>query len=332
MSKRLTVIEGHSTSPYENLALEEWLLNHVAADEVMLYLWQNQHTVVIGKNQNAWKECNITTLEADGGHLARRLSGGGAVYHDLGNLNFTFIAQSAHYDVSKQTDVILNALASLDIAAEKSGRNDILVDGRKVSGNAFYEHKGRCYHHGTLLLNVDMNQMPRYLNVPKDKLQSKGVASVKARVTNLVDVMPTLDVETLKKALCDAFARVYEGELGQMSVARVPKDEWQALVSQYEEWAWNYGRKFRFDRALGKRFAWGRVDLEVQVEGGIVSDAQVYSDALIPDLVDQLAPAILGKRYNNEALASAVQNLAVQGDNEAAAREDLCMWLLTVEC
>ena len=117
-----------------------------------------------------------------------------------------------------------------------------------------------------------------------------------------------------------------------MSVARVPKDEWQALVSQYEEWAWNYGRKFRFDRALGKRFAWGRVDLEVQVEGGIVSDAQVYSDALIPDLVDQLALAILGKRYNNEALASAVQNLAVQGDNEAAAREDLCMWLLTVEC
>lgn len=261
MSKRLTVIEGHSTSPYENLALEEWLLNHVAADEVMLYLWQNQHTVVIGKNQNAWKECNITTLEADGGHLARRLSGGGAVYHDLGNLNFTFIAQSAHYDVSKQTDVILNALASLGIAAEKSGRNDILVDGRKVSGNAFYEHKGRCYHHGTLLLNVDMNQMPRYLNVPKDKLQSKGVASVKARVTNLVDVMPTLDVETLKKALCDAFARVYEGELGQMSVACVPKDEWQALVSQYEEWAWNYGRKFRFDRALGKRFAWGRVEI-----------------------------------------------------------------------
>lgn len=117
-----------------------------------------------------------------------------------------------------------------------------------------------------------------------------------------------------------------------MSVACVPKDEWQALVSQYEEWAWNYGRKFRFDRALGKRFAWGRVDLEVQVEGGIVSDAQVYSDALIPDLVDQLAPAILGKRYNNEALASAVQNLIVQGDNEASAREELCMWLLTVEC
>ena len=156
MSKRLTVIEGISTSPYENLALEEWLLNHVAADEVILYLWQNQHTVVIGKNQNAWKECNITTLEADGGHLARRLSGGGAVYHDLGNLNFTFLAQKENYDVSKQTDVILNALAALGIVAEKSGRNDILVDGRKISGNAFYDHKGRCYQHGTLLLNVDM--------------------------------------------------------------------------------------------------------------------------------------------------------------------------------
>ena len=332
MSKRLTVIEGISTSPYENLALEEWLLNHVAADEVILYLWQNQHTVVIGKNQNAWKECNITTLEADGGHLARRLSGGGAVYHDLGNLNFTFLAQSENYDVSKHTDVILNALAALGIVAEKSGRNDILVDGRKISGNAFYDHKGRCYQHGTLLLNVDMNQMPRFLNVSKDKLQSKGVASVKSRVTNLVDVMPELDVVTLKKALCDAFARVYEGEPGRMSVDDVPSVEWNALVSQYEEWAWNYGRKFRFDRSLGNRFAWGRMDLEVQVEDGMISDAQVYSDALIPDFVDQLAPALLGKRYNNEALASAVKALVVHGEKEEAARNDLSEWLLTVEC
>ena len=137
MNNRLTIIESDSTNPYKNLALENWLLDHVAEDEVILYLWQNQHTVVVGKNQNAWKECNISTLEADGGHLARRLSGGGAVYHDLGNLNFTFLAHKARYDVAKQLEVILRGLQRLGIEAEKSGRNDILVDGRKVSGNAF---------------------------------------------------------------------------------------------------------------------------------------------------------------------------------------------------
>ena len=119
MAERLTVILGDSTNPYKNLALESWLLDHVGVDEVILYLWQNQHTVVIGKNQNAWKECNISTLETDGGRLARRLSGGGAVYHDLGNLNFTFVAQKAHYDVAKQHAVILRALQSLGIQADR---------------------------------------------------------------------------------------------------------------------------------------------------------------------------------------------------------------------
>ena len=275
MTERLTVVTGDSTDPYKNLALENWLLDHVAADEVILYLWQNQHTVVIGKNQNAWKECNISTLEADGGRLARRLSGGGAVYHDLGNLNFTFVAQKDHYDVVKQHDVILKALLSLGIQAEKSGRNDILVDGRKVSGNAFYEHMGRCYHHGTLLMQVDGEKMARYLNVAKDKLASKGVASVKSRVLNLVEVLPTLDADTLKAALVQAFAEVYGGTPENLSLAAVDSDEWQTLEARYSAWDWNFGRRFRFDRAIGERFPWGRVDIQMQIDRGHITDVQV---------------------------------------------------------
>lgn len=331
MKNRLTIIESDSTNPYKNLALENWLLDHVAEDEVILYLWQNQHTVVIGKNQNAWKECNISTLEADGGHLARRLSGGGAVYHDLGNLNFTFLAQKAHYDVAKQLEVILRGLQSLGIQAEKSGRNDILVDSRKVSGNAFYEHAGRCYHHGTLLMQVDGEKMAKYLNVSKEKLQSKGVSSVKSRVLNLVEVCPDLDASKLKAAMCEAFAAVYEGTPDLLALEAVDAAEWQALQTRYEDWDWNFGRKFAFDRSFGHRFSWGRVDLEMQIKNGHIRDAQVYSDALVPDFIDALGAALLGVRYESSALAEVVRALQV-ADNAVQPQQEMAEWLLTVEC
>ena len=139
MIEQLTYIETDNTHPYKNLAVEEYLLLHCRENECILYLWQNQNTVVAGRNQNVWKECLVSRLEEDNGHIVRRLSGGGAVYHDLGNLNFTFLVRKENYDVSKQLDVILKAVQKLGIAAEKSGRNDILADGRKFSGNAFYE-------------------------------------------------------------------------------------------------------------------------------------------------------------------------------------------------
>lgn len=331
MNNRLTIIESDSTNPYKNLALENWLLDHVAEDEVILYLWQNQHTVVIGKNQNAWKECNISTLEADGGHLARRLSGGGAVYHDLGNLNFTFLAQKAHYDVAKQLEVILRGLQSLGIEAEKSGRNDILVDGRKVSGNAFYEHAGRCYHHGTLLMQVDGEKMAKYLNVSKEKLQSKGVSSVKSRVLNLVEVCPELDASKLKAAMCEAFAAVYEGAPEILPLASVNAEEWRALQTRYEDWDWNFGRKFAFDRSFGNRFPWGRVDIEMQIKNGHIHDAQVYSDALLPDFIDDLGAVLPGVRYESSALVEAVRKLPV-ADNAVQPQQELIEWLSTIEC
>lgn len=332
LPKRLTLVESACTNPYRNLALEEWLLGQVACDEVILYLWQNQHTVVIGKNQNAWKECNITTLEADGGHLARRLSGGGAVYHDLGNLNFTFLAHKAHYDIARQLEVILQALRRLGIQAEKSGRNDVLVDGRKVSGNAFYEHGDRAYHHGTLLMQVDGEKMARYLNVSQEKLASKGVASVKARVRNLVDVCPDLTVAALKQALIDAFADVYGGTPNRMPLEAVDQAAWQALTERYSDWRWIFGRKFRFDRSVGKRFEWGRVDVALQIDSGTIVDAQVYSDALLPDLMDALALALRGVRYNNGALKEAVQQLSAETAAAQTAKNDVMDWLATIDC
>ena len=147
MVNKLTYIESEQYNPYKNLAVEEYLFFHCQKEECILYLWQNQHTVVIGRNQNAWAECLTEKLENEGGYLARRLSGGGAVYHDLGNLNFTFLVNKENYNVDRQLEVIQKAVAKFGVCTEKSGRNDILINGRKFSGNAFYKECSRCYHH-----------------------------------------------------------------------------------------------------------------------------------------------------------------------------------------
>ena len=214
MIERLLVCRAGGTDPYENLALEEALLNRVGEGELILYLWQNERTVVIGKNQNPWKECRTALLAEEGGHLARRLSGGGAVFHDLGNLNFTFLMPAQDYDLPRQLTVIQRACRSLGIPAERSGRNDLLADGRKFSGNAFYKHNGKAYHHGTLMVDVDLDRVQRYLSPSKAKLAAKGVESVRSRVVNLREFVPTLTVEQLADALIAALAEVYSEGTG----------------------------------------------------------------------------------------------------------------------
>ena len=209
---RLGLIKSTGTDPYKNLALERYLLETVAKDQVILYLWQNKHTVVIGRNQSALSECRIQKLKSDGGLLARRLSGGGSVYHDLGNLNFTFLAPTDLFDEALQTSVILYALKLLGIQAEKTGRNDLLVEGKKFSGHAYYHTRNHSYHHGTLLIHADLENMATYLNPSPLKLKAKGVASVKSRVGNLADVLPGLSVEAVARALQEAFFAVYAGK------------------------------------------------------------------------------------------------------------------------
>lgn len=174
MIRKLLYLCTDNTDPYHNLALEQYLTDTAPADTCILYLWQNRHTVVIGRNQNAWQECRTALLEQDGGKLSRRLSGGGAVYHDMGNLNFTFSLPTAEYDLHRQQRVIVEACRSLGIEASFSGRNDILAAGRKFSGNSFYHHNGCSFHNGTLLVSVDMSNLGKYLTPSQRKLQSKG--------------------------------------------------------------------------------------------------------------------------------------------------------------
>ena len=208
------IILGSGMDPYRNLAFEESLVDRASLaepgqEEAILFLWQNADTVVIGANQNPWRECNLQAMDRDGVHLTRRVTGGGAVFHDIGNLNFSFIVPRTGYDVTRQGAVIVGALAKVGIHAEQSGRNDILADGRKFSGNAFLHRRKASLHHGTLLIGSDMSRLANYLQVDPEKLSGKGVQSVRARVVNLAELAPALDAAQMKTLVAESFAQEY---------------------------------------------------------------------------------------------------------------------------
>ncbi len=315
MISRCRYVVTECTFPYENLAMEEYLLETVQPGEIILYLWQNRHTVVIGRNQNAWKEVRVPELEKDGGHLVRRLSGGGAVYHDLGNLNFTFLVSEADYDVARQTEVILQAVRSFGIPAERTGRNDITVDGRKFSGNAFYKSGGNAYHHGTLLVHVDMDNLAHYLNVPQQKLTSKGVSSVRARVVNLQELCPELTIPLLRDALIAALGKVYGAMPEKLPAPRIDGEKVAEGKAKFSAWDWILGRPIPFTWEGEARFPWGGIQLQFSVEAGRVKECGAYSDALDEELIRQLPGLFAGCPLAGPALAEALAPIREQSED-----------------
>ncbi len=305
MINKLTFIKTSSKDPVYNLALEEYLLYKVQENEVILYLWQNEKTVVIGRNQNAYRECNVEALLEDGGHLVRRLSGGGAVYHDLGNLNFTFLTTRENYDVVKQTDVILKAVQSLNIDAQKNGRNDLTINGRKFSGHAYYRTGNQCYHHGTLMVDVDTAALNRYLQVNKLKLQAKAVASVTSRVVNLKDLNSELTIEGLKEALLQAFREVYELPAQELSVDERAKQQIEEGVGKFADDAWIYGKNNqRLPRYVQKRFDWGLLQIEYSLKKGSIDEIYLYSDGLAADYLSEAGQLIKNCPIDAEVLTA----------------------------
>ncbi len=322
MNKALTSL---TTDPYMNLGREELLLERLKEGEVMLYIWQNAHTIVIGKNQNPWRECAVSALERDEGRLARRSSGGGAVYHDMGNLNFTFLADRNLYDVKRQLSVILAAVRSFGIAAEFTGRNDLTVDGKKFSGNAFRMLKDRALHHGTLLINADMSAVARYLTVSPEKMQSKGVASVAARVCNLRDYNPLVSVEEMKSALLSAFAAEY-GEYE--TISEFSPGELEPYRAKYAAWEWRFGESPKFDVLLEHRFDWGYVEMNLKLSAGRIDSAQVFSDAMDEAFIGAIGARLVNIPFHSEELARAVSELDVERET-SPHRAALAEWLLS---
>ncbi|AEF86441.1 lipoate-protein ligase A (Lipoate--protein ligase) [Treponema primitia ZAS-2] len=301
------------TNPYRNIALEALLLEKVPQESCILYLWQNRRTVVIGRNQNAWKECRVQELEASGGYLARRLSGGGAVFHDLGNLNFTFLVPQAEYSLDTQTDVILRAVQRLGINAVKTGRNDIETDGRKFSGNAYYRSGKNAYHHGTLLVNADKEAAARYLSVSQDKIRSKGVESVKSRIVNLAECNPAISITALIESLRAAFDEVYGIKARELRLENIfteffgaGKDRLAELEAQFADPTWKYGKNPPFTFETASRFIWGGVEIGLDVHYNTIREARIFSDAMDGDFIPELADLMKGTPFNREALSGKI--------------------------
>lgn len=311
MLKNFFFYKSDSTCPWYNLALEEYILQNLPPETCVMYLYQNENTVVIGKNQNAWKECRHDLLNTEGGKLARRISGGGAVFHDMGNLNFSFIVDKKDYDLERQLSVILTATQSLDISAEFSGRNDILSEGAKFSGNAFCFKKNSAFHHGTILIDADMAKLTRYLSVSKDKIVSKGIESVRSRVCNLKERNPHINVQIMQDALCKSFTKIY-GEYQPFVIE--DSQSILAIEKRNATWEWQFGNSPRFDIQTGMRFAWGNVDFCFSLKDGCITDSHVYSDAMDADFIESLPAILIGGTFNSQCIAGRLKAICITPD------------------
>ena len=304
MISNLLIYKSGSLDPYINLATEKLLFDTLPEHSLILYLWQNENTVVIGKNQNPWEECSCPLMAEDGVRLARRLSGGGAVYHDTGNLNFTFICQSEDYDLSKQLGVIISACGKAGIKAELSGRNDILADGRKFSGNAFYNSGGRSYHHGTLLISSDTDKVRKYLTPDSEKLRSKGVRSVSSRIINLSELSPGLTTALMADYMLSAAGDVYA--LSPSPCPGPSAEETERLVKEYSAWEFLYGGTLPFSYEAKARFSWGGAELKLNTEKGTVRSAVLYTDSMDHLLSDKVSTVLSGIRLKETDIKEAL--------------------------
>ena len=328
---KLRILKSAVTNPWFNLATEDWIFNTLDAHSHTLFLWRNSETVVIGRSQNPWVECKTEKMEEDNVFLARRQSGGGAVFHDLGNTNFTFLSPKGDYDQNANFTIIINALKKLGIDATLSGRNDLQVGDKKISGSAFKHAIDRSFHHGTLLVNADMQKLGDYLNPHPLKLKAKGIKSVRSRVANLVEFNNAINHEILSDAIIEAFCHYYGQtvaveELDENTLAKEPS--LNQYYQQMADWDWRFGKTPEFSHQLETRFDWGLIDLHMDVKQAVISEVVIFTDALNVELIERLKESLTGVKYNKEAIKAKLDELKNVHSELAGQIEGFNVWLV----
>ncbi|MEO1770242.1 lipoate--protein ligase [Candidatus Enterococcus ferrettii] len=315
----LYVPNDQERDPRVNLAIETYLLRNMPLDEPILLFYINEPSIIIGRNQNTIEEINKEYVEEQGIKVVRRLSGGGAVYHDTGNLNFSFIMPddgNSFRDFKKLTEPIVEALHKLGVqGAELKGRNDLVIEDKKFSGNAMYSTNGRMFAHGTLMFDSDVDEVVNALKVRKDKIESKGIKSIRSRVTNIKPFLPDdkqdMTTEEFRQAILLQIFGV--DSVDQVKTHELNDEDWKAInqISDeyYRNWDWNYGRSPEFDLERRQRFAIGSIEVRLNVAEGEIKEVKIFGDFFglgeIKDVEDQL----VGTRYEKAALEEAVDQI-----------------------
>ncbi|WP_312128485.1 lipoate--protein ligase [Lysinibacillus capsici] len=302
--------------PRINLAIEEYLLKTMDVEkEPVLLFYINQPSIIIGKNQNTIEEINTDYVEDNGIIVVRRLSGGGAVYHDLGNLNFSFITNDdgdSFMNYKKFTQPVVDALAKMGANAELSGRNDILAEGRKVSGNAQFSTKGRMFSHGTLMFDTEIDAVVSALKVKKDKIESKGIKSIRSRVANISEFLK--EQMTVEEFRLEILKSIFGGE-ENIRYYELTEDDWANIhklsEERYQTWEWNFGKSPRFNIQKTHRFPTGGIDIRLEVNHGVMEEVHIFGDFFgVGDMAD-IEQRLVGTNYDRAAIAKALADIDI---------------------
>ncbi|MCO4618300.1 lipoate-protein ligase [Streptococcus infantarius subsp. infantarius] len=294
-------IVNKSHNPFYNIALEAYAFRELRDEDELFILWINEPTIVIGKHQNAIEEINKAYTDEHGIHVVRRLSGGGAVYHDLNNLNYTIISnktQEGAFDFKTFSQPVIETLADLGVTATFTGRNDLEIDGKKFCGNAQAYYKGRMMHHGCLLFDVDMTVLGNALQVSKDKIESKGVKSVRARVTNILDeLQEKMTVEAFSEQLLNKIKEQYP-DMTEYVLSEADLENIQNLAdNQFATWDWTYGKSPDYTIKRSVRYPAGKLTSYVKVEKSVITGLKIYGDFFGIKDVSDIEEELIGLRY-----------------------------------
>lgn len=301
--------------PMVNLAMEEYVLREIPTDDSYFLFYVNQPSIIIGKNQNTIEEINESYIRENHIKVVRRVSGGGAVYHDEGNLNFSFITEDdgeSFHNFKRFTQPIVDVLQEMGVNAELSGRNDVEIDGKKVSGNAMFTQRGRMFSHGTLMLESDISEVQNALKVNPKKIESKGVKSVRARVGNINDFLPeTIDIEAFKQRI---LAKIFDGA-ENIEEYKLTDEDWEKInklsEEKYQTWEWNYGRNPKYNFNASHKFTAGLLDVRLDVKKGIIEHAKIFGDFFGVGEVEDIEEKLIGVQHNYEKIDEALKDVDI---------------------
>lgn len=308
-------IKNDDNRPQFNLALEQYVFDNLNQFDEIFLLWINEPAIIVGKNQNTIEEINLDYVKENNIHVVRRLSGGGAVYHDLGNLNYTIISKSkgsSSFNFEAFSKPVIEVLAKLGVKAEFTGRNDIVIDGKKFCGNAQYMKKGKVLHHGAILFDTDLTVLSKALKVSKDKIESKGVKSVRSRVTNIIDYLDEkITVEDFKQLLLEHMfkkdSEIREYKLTEEDYANINK----LMKERYSTWEWNFGKSPKFNISKSKRFPAGKVEAKIYVENGRINELKFYGDFFGGGEISDIEEKFKGIKYKEDEVKRVLDTIDV---------------------